>query len=74
MERQPGQCPFLKQQCIKERCEIYGGIELVRPGQLAGSVMVGQARGCALNLLVLLLNPSPLPVTPGQHGPDPNHS
>ncbi|MBA7685337.1 hypothetical protein ES703_93760 [subsurface metagenome] len=64
MERVPGQCPFLKQQCIGERCELWGGINLVQPGKLAGTVQQGQARGCVFNLIVLLLGTSrPTPIS-----------
>lgn len=56
-----GQCPFTKQKCIGERCELWGSISLSHPGRIAGTLWKGEARGCVFNLVVVLLS-SPRPV------------
>lgn len=49
------QCPYLKQACIKERCQLYMSIPIIRPGQLVGSIKTGMVRGCAHVLATHLL-------------------
>lgn len=67
MERQPGQCPFTKQACIKERCELWGGIERVMPGQVVGSAKRAHLSGCVFNLMLHVMSapmPMPMPFPP----------
>ena len=70
-ERPARQCPFLKQNCIKERCELYARIKVAQPGQLLGTGVISSARGCIFNLLAILLGqplPPPLEQSPPAGG------
>jgi hypothetical protein len=52
---QPGQCPFTKQACIYDRCELYQNIPVAAPGPLVGSARTGSVAGCSFNLAAVFL-------------------
>jgi hypothetical protein len=65
MEKQAGQCPFLKQQCIKERCELWGGLNIATPAPIVGALKTNHLSGCVFNLaLFALINPRPIVIGP----------
>ena len=55
MEQKPGQCPFLKQACIGDRCQLYLALPIVAKGQLVGSMRPGEITGCAFVLIAHFL-------------------
>ncbi len=54
-----GQCPFLKQECIKGRCTFWAGMPVVQPSPIASHGKVGKAMGCVFNLILFQLAGSP---------------
>jgi len=60
MKRLPAQCPFLKQQCIGERCELWQTLKLTRPGPMVGINAEIEAEGCVFNLLLLPMSLPPV--------------
>ena len=74
MERQVAQCPFLKQLCIKDRCELFGQVQIAAPGPLAGSMRVGTMSGCVFNLIAIVLNQGSAAGPPGPAGPGPRQN
>lgn len=55
MENHRRQCPFLKQECISKRCEIFLEIPIRLPGVLAGTARTGVVQSCSLNLIAKYL-------------------
>jgi hypothetical protein len=71
-DQKPGQCPFLKQPCIRERCALWGTASMSAPGPLVGQRKPQQIQGCVFNILaVLMASPSRVIVLnpPGVHPP-----
>ncbi len=62
--REPGQCPFLQQKCILDRCELFATVPFIVPGHLLGSMRQGQLMGCAFNLMAQMLGWLNLLATP----------
>ncbi len=54
MQQQPtvGQCPFLKQACIKERCHLYYEMPVIIVSQLAPTTKTQVMRACIFILLL----------------------
>lgn len=63
-QRKLGQCPFLKQECIAERCQLWYAIDFAQVSQLAPVAKRGQARGCIFLLLAFILQMPELPIPP----------
>lgn len=59
------QCPFLKQECIRERCQLWSGLDANQPGPLAGTGRVVHIEGCIFHVIVFALTmPRPVPLPP----------
>ena len=72
MNEKPAQCPFLKQECIRDRCALWGAVDMVAPGPLGGPGKKSQVHGCVFNLLaVLIASPRPVMVVNPRVGPFP---
>lgn len=48
-------CPFLKQACIKARCQLYQELPIAGSGPLVGTVRSGMLRGCSITLAAFFL-------------------
>ncbi len=55
MEQIPAQCPFLKQRCIKERCELFTETPVIQGSPLVGMTKAAAIRGCSFVLMVHFL-------------------
>ncbi len=58
------QCPFLKQECIADRCQLWETVKIVRPGRMVGTVDNIEAEGCVFNLLTLPMTLPPVIIPP----------
>lgn len=64
MEYNPGQCPFLKQECITKRCTLWGKTTRVGPGKLAGTVEQVQIEACVFHIIALKSGQGSTPMRP----------
>ena len=65
-------CPFLKQECIRGKCALWGSIDITEPGPLVGSGKFKRAFGCTFNLQAMLMaSPRPVIVANPPPGPRP---
>lgn len=55
MENPPAQCPFLKQACIRDKCELYQEISITAPGALVGMQKQGLICGCSINAIAFFV-------------------
>jgi len=49
------QCPFLKQRCIGDRCQLWTRFGLRQPGTIVGTQQVIEGQNCIFNVLGLFL-------------------
>jgi len=68
-EQQPAQCPFTKQACIRERCELYTRAPVVSGSQLVGMAKSGVIQGCTFNLTTHFLGQIAMISTVGPRPP-----
>ena len=52
-EKQPRQCPFLKQQCIKQRCTLWASMAVIKPNNLGVPLRITY-EGCAFCLSLVV--------------------
>jgi hypothetical protein len=64
----PKHCPFLKQNCIEVKCELWGSMKFMSPGQLAGTVVQGEMQACVFHLIHFGISHPAAPITFGPRG------
>jgi hypothetical protein len=48
--RPPGVCPFLNKPCLRDKCELWSGLDTAQPTGLAGIARQNQVEGCVFQL------------------------
>lgn len=69
MNQELGQCPFTKQKCIGERCQIWQQLPFAASGPLVGFVRTGVMTGCSITLTAFFLGRLNALATPPGLGP-----
>lgn len=72
-EREVGICPFRRDKCIRELCELYAEMPVIKVSKLAPVAQQATVGGCVFHLMIhILRNPPPPPppfVPPRAFGP-----
>jgi hypothetical protein len=61
-------CPFLKQTCLEGGCELWGSMKFSSPGQLAGTIVMGEMQACVFHLIHFGITHPAAPITFGPRG------